>query len=153
MISVSVIGKGSAAAAVRLSEMLRASAAGKTFVITAAASGKETDILLVSGTLPEGEKKRIKCGILVAPNNMDVSFASCDRRVTCGMSEDDDITMSSVGETECVIALRRELKTVGGTITERQEVRMRKGGGLSPEALLAVFGCALMLDVPPDKMG
>lgn len=147
---VSFLGRGSSAAANRLAEILAGSDLKCPIVITAGASVSETDVLAVLS--PTGTKRKTKCTLLIAPENMPVQNAECERKLSCGMSGENDLTMSSVGEGECFAALRREIKTLSGRIIDRSEMRVKKGKRLSPEALLAVVGCALMLDTLPDKM-
>ena len=144
--NISFLGKGSSAAALRLAEILK-EGYKETAVITAGAAVGEPDILAV---LSPGRKA--KCKMLIAPAEMDLPKVLCERRLFCGMSSEDDVTVSSMGDGECVAELRREMKTLSGRIVDRCEVRIKKGKGMSPEALLAVAGCALMLDVLTDKM-
>jgi hypothetical protein len=69
--------------------------------------------------------------------------------VTYGMSPRNTITLSSINESSCVLALQRELLTVTGDVLERQEIRVE--GGMKPESLLAVAGALLICGVKlPD---
>ena len=147
---VSFLGRGSGAAASRLADMLQESDLRCPVVITAASPVRKTDVLVVVS--PVSTKRKINCGLLIGSENIDITNIDCERKLSCGMSCENDVTMSSVGEAECFAALRREVKTMSGRIIDRSEMRIKRCKRLSPEALLAVVGCALMLDTPPEKM-
>jgi hypothetical protein len=93
----------------------------------------------------------VKCGILLLPGDLATGGqVSCDAEgfdagciITYGMSPKNTITLSSIGEESCVLAIQREFLTVRGDMMERQEMKVR--GGLRPSSLLAVAGALLIL--------
>jgi hypothetical protein len=109
-------------------------------------SGLTSDILVLSpGAARKGTKtnQTVSCGILLLPGDTDADFAEAECIVTYGMSAKNTITLSSIGEESCILALQRELITVHGDVLERQEIMIN--GGLKPDALLAVAGALLLL--------
>ncbi len=95
------------------------------------------------------EKHRhISCGILLLPGDVvvcdtDSDIFDADCIVTYGMSPKNTITLSSISEETCVLALQRELITTKGDVLERQEIKIK--GGLRPDCLLTVAGALLIL--------
>ncbi len=83
------------------------------------------------------------CGILLLPGDADADDFDADCVVTYGMSPKNTLTLSSIGEDACVVALQRELLTVSGDMLERQEFKVKSG--MRPESLLAVAGALLIL--------
>ncbi len=117
-------------------------------------STKKTDVLVLSedADIVHGERKaRVSCTILLLPGDRVASGTeSCDTDifdaeciVTYGMSPKNTITLSSINEETCVLALQRELITTGGDVLERQEIKVK--GGMRPNSLLAVVGTLLIL--------
>jgi hypothetical protein len=110
---------------------------------------KRTDILVLSADdakYRHDQNAHISCGILLMPGDTvacdtDVFDAECI--VTYGMSPKNTITLSSISEDTCVLALQRELVTTKGDVLERQEIKVK--GGLRPDSLLAVAGTLLIL--------
>ena len=117
---------------------------------------KKTDIIVLSESaakfyqdVPSAEQSiRISCGILLLPGdvaaggtNGDIFDAECI--VTYGMSPKNTITLSSISEESCVLALQRELVTTKGDVLERQEIKIK--GRMRPDCLLAVMGALLIL--------
>ena len=79
----------------------------------------------------------------MTPDNGTAAFADADCIVNYGMTAKDTITLSSIGEKECVLALQRELVTADGVILERQELIVSRAG-LTPEELMAAEGTLLL---------
>lgn len=110
---------------------------------------KNPDVLVLTEAAADAaaeQKIRLKSSILLLPGDMadldmDLFEAAC--LVTYGMSPKNTITLSSINEDYCVLALQRELVTVCGDVLERQEIKVK--GGLRPELLLAVAGALLIL--------
>ena len=86
---------------------------------------------------------RVKCGILLLPGDFDAEGFDADCIITYGMSPQNTITLSSIGEESCVLAIQREFLTEKGDMMERQEIKIR--GGMRPGSLLAVAGTLLIL--------
>jgi hypothetical protein len=116
-------------------------------------SGSRPGILVLSENASGiclGDSERISCGILLLPGD----FVVCDNRfeagciVTYGMSPKNTITLSSISETSCVLAIQREFLTAGGDFLERQEIKVM--GGMRPGCLLAVAGALLLLGLKLD---
>lgn len=116
-------------------------------------SKKKTDILVLTEDAVKtgGEQRaRISCGILLLPGDSDACATDADADifdaeciVTYGMSPKNTITLSSISEETCVLALQRELVTIKGDVLERQEIKI--GGGMRPDCLLAAAGALLIL--------
>ncbi len=107
-------------------------------------AGRPPDILVLApdaGYDSRNFTTPVRCGILILPAGADPENYDADCVVTYGMSPKSSITLSSIGEDECVLAIQRELPTVGGMLMERQEIKV--GGGIAPESLLAVMGALL----------
>jgi len=113
---------------------------------------RQTDLVVVSPgswdiLAPGGTK--LRCNILLAPGGIGASFARAGCVVTYGMSAKDSITMSSIGEDTCVLALQRELVTAGGRILERQELKIQATD--TADELMASAGVMLLLGLPFDS--
>jgi hypothetical protein len=89
------------------------------------------------------ESAPIKCGILLLPGDADADSFDAGCVVTYGMSPKNTLTLSSIGEDTCVLALQRELLTANGSMLERQEFNIKSG--LRPDRLLAMAGALLIL--------
>lgn len=108
------------------------------------------DILLVMPGADIGADNPVACGVLLLPGDADIPPGACDAGcvVTYGMSPKNTVTYSSIGEDACVVALQRELVTVGRDVLERQEIKI--GGGMRPDLLLAAASAALVLGLPVE---
>ena len=103
------------------------------------------DILVVTaGYEPKRDTacRKIKCGILLVPGGTHVDFAEARSVVTYGMCPKNSITLSSISDNGCVLALQRELVTARGDILDRQEFIMRGVG--STDHMLATAGAILL---------
>jgi len=90
----------------------------------------------------------VRCGVLLLPGDVaaggaDARLFEADCLITYGMSPKNTITLSSISETSCVLAIQREFMTAGGDMLERQEIKIK--GGMRPNCLLAVAGALLIL--------
>lgn len=112
----------------------------------------KTDVLVLSeDALISGRKAHIGCTLLLLPGDPaaggpvpgDTDFFDTKCIVTYGMSPKNTITLSSISEDTCVLALQRELITTRGDVLERQEIKVK--GGMRPNSLLAVYGTLLIL--------
>lgn len=122
-------------------------------------AAKRPDILVLSedaATVCRKLGAPIGCGILLMPGDGGIcDTTACDADAgtadmfdagciaTYGMSPKNTVTLSSISEEICVLALQRELVTTGGDVLERQEIMIR--GGMRPACLLAVAGTLLLL--------
>lgn len=97
----------------------------------------------------KGGKTNIVCGILLLPGDADAGIFDAECIVTYGMSPKNTVTLSSINEESCVLALQRELLTIKGDVLERQEIKIR--GGMPPNCLLAVAGSLLILGINPAE--
>jgi hypothetical protein len=96
------------------------------------------------------------CGIALLPGDLGAPAQNAGTNsintgcvVTYGMAPQNTITLSSINESSCVLALQRELLTATGDLLERQEIRVN--GGMKPDSLLAVAGTLLICGVKlPD---
>jgi hypothetical protein len=123
-----------------------------TAVSCAELRGSRTDILVLSEDAPMSclrAKRLIRCNILLLPGDTiagvgnDANGCEAGCIVTYGMSPKNTITLSSISETSCVLAIQREFLTVSGDMLERQEIRIM--GGMKPGSLLTVAGTLLIL--------
>jgi hypothetical protein len=110
--------------------------------------GRRPDIVVLSEAPAKeygGESAHIRCGILLLPGDGDAEAFDAECIVTYGMSPKNTITLSSISETSCVLAIQRELLTSFGDMLDRQEIKIR--GGMRPGCLLPVAGALLILGV------
>jgi hypothetical protein len=111
----------------------------------------QPDILVLTEDAPRVVRQageRVKCGILLLPGDSAASGTDAEAFdagciVTYGMSPKNTITLSSISEESCVLAIQREFLTSSGELLERQEMRIK--GGMRPGSLLAVAGALLIL--------
>ncbi len=111
-----------------------------------ALNGPPPDLLVLSPDCIAGRSAgsaRVRCGILLLPGDADAEGFETGCIVTYGMSAKNSITLSSIGEDACVLALQRELPTVNGDVLERQEIKIESS--TRPDSLLAVAGALLIL--------
>lgn len=123
---------------------------------------KKTDVLVLTEHTVKTRREdtpwepgmRISCGILLLPGDIitgdgddEVDIFDAECIVTYGMSPKNTITLSSISEGICVLALQRELITTKGDVLERQEIKIN--GGMRPDCLLAVAGALLILGQRP----
>ena len=109
----------------------------------------DADIALV---LPGGAAgtEKLRCRILMLPGGGGADFARADCVVTYGMNAKDTLTLSSIGDETCVLALQRELVTTLGSVLDRQEIKIRAAG--TADELLAVNGAMLLLGLPATDL-
>lgn len=110
------------------------------------------DILVLSADVARQKwnlEATVACGILLLPGDAGAENFDASCLVTYGMSPKNTITLSSISEDVCVLALQREILTATGDILEQQEIKIN--GGIRPDTLLAVAGALLLLgQKPPD---
>lgn len=87
-------------------------------------------------------ESQLRCGILLTPGGVP-AFAKARCVVTYGMNPKDTLTLSSIGEDACVLALQRELVTADGGVLERQEFKIRTCGNVDESLVRA--GAILLL--------
>lgn len=110
--------------------------------------GSHPDVLVLSEESskdPSGDTAHIRCGILLLPGDGDAEAFDAECIVTYGMSPKNTITLSSISEESCVLAIQRELLTSSGDMLDRQEFKIR--GGMRPGCLLPVAGALLILGI------
>lgn len=113
-------------------------------------NGLTADVLVITSDaamLLREPSVHMPCGILLFPGDHAPGCEAAEGFeagciVTYGMSPKNTITLSSIGEESCVLALQRELMTVKGNVLERQEMCVK--GGMRPDSLLAVVGALLL---------
>jgi hypothetical protein len=102
------------------------------------------DVVIVSPSCRFAEAvPQLKCGILLTPGGVAPAFAAAECVVTYGMNPKDTLTLSSIGEDDCVLAIQRELVTICGGVLERQELKIRTHG--TADESLACSGAMLLL--------
>lgn len=112
------------------------------------------DFIAISGQTADIEtwrcSEKVSCGILLVPGKYASRAAkpcSPECIVAYGMSARDTITLSSIEEKSAVVALQRELPTLGGAVLDRQEIPVKSSSVTSPEELMAVVGSILIMGV------
>lgn len=112
--------------------------------------GVKPDLVVVSpgASLPASPRTKIRCGTLLLPDGAPSVGFEPDRVVSYGMSPRDTVTLSSIGESSCMLSLQREVPTLGGGILDRQEFIVRRDGG--PGETLATSGALLILGLQPE---
>ncbi len=116
-------------------------------------NGQPPDILVLSPDAVmtrRGQSAPVQCGILLLPGDADADSFDAGCVVTYGMSPKNTLTLSSIGEDTCVLALQRELLTANGAMLERQEFNINSG--LQPDRLLAMAGALLTLGLKPSEI-
>lgn len=112
----------------------------------------QTDLcLLMPGAQGKRDIPPVSCRALLMPAEMEIQNIDADYAVSYGMNGKDTVTVSSIDEEECVVALQRELVTLCGAVLERQEIPIRNTQGLEKEELLAAVGAALILKRHEEK--
>ena len=122
---------------------------GSTSIITVPHAAPDIDILVVSPycdvTIPDCAG--LRCRFLLLPGGVRAGFTDAQCVVTYGMGVKNTLTLSSIGEDNCILALQREVVTVSGGVLDRQEFKVRAAGGA--EDVLAINGALLLLGLPP----
>ncbi|SMC76748.1 hypothetical protein [Papillibacter cinnamivorans] len=97
----------------------------------------------------------IHCGAALIPGVHASSVGARIRTksaVSYGMSPRDTITLSSINDTQTVVALQRELVTLDGAVLERQELPLKRPLPGSADDLMAAVGGLLLLGVSPERL-
>lgn len=90
------------------------------------------------------------CKILIIPDEL-FSIPKADIAISYGMSPKCSITLSSVDK-QPILAVQREITTLGGKSIEPQEIPLRNDLGLSKYALMASSACLLTLGISPESL-
>lgn len=120
--------------------------------------GKNYNFIAISPEVAESECWDVegisRCKMLLVPGKYaakaaNVIDSSCV--VSYGLSDRDSITLSSIEDSRAVLAIQRELVTLKEKVLDRQEIPVgsRK---ISPEHLMALCGCLLILGVPVEGL-
>lgn len=136
-----------------LAEMLGRKLKGAASVLSADVflSGS-ADAAVLSGGTDAGAWGPVACRVLILPGGAPVGRIRADSVITYGWNGKDTVTLSSVGDGKCVLALQRAVVTVDGGFVESQEIPLRTGGFSSGETLMACFAVLLALGVPPAAL-
>jgi len=103
--------------------------------------------LKIHGDCPE-----ISCRALLAPGDAPpqaLGGISSKWVVSYGLSGKDSITVSSLERDTAVLALQRELMTLGEEVVERQEIPVCVPDGLDSQGIMAVYGGLLIMGIMP----
>ena len=117
-------------------------------------SGKY-DLFVVTDAGEEEDARNLRTRVLLAPGSTaqkTVAGISSDWVVSYGLSGKDSITLSSLEGGFAVLALQRELVTLGGKVVEQQEIPLAFSEGLDAQGLMAVYGSLLLLGEGPEGM-
>lgn len=119
------------------------------------------DVIYVLGALKEVPDENFAVGqravaVVNSQNAQGLSFAAQHhlKTLTCGLSNKDTLTLSSLREDSAVICLQREIKTLGGGHMEPAEIPVRlrspieRGDLLSLAAVLLLCGDSDFLNEP-----
>jgi len=93
------------------------------------------------------------CRVLILPGGASAGPIRADSVITYGWNGKDTVTLSSVGDGKCILALQRAVVTTDGTLVESQEISLRTAGFPSGEVLMACSAAMLALGVPPGALG
>ena len=137
---MAVYGRGKRAAKKEIMERL-SQINGRIYDLVAYRTDKTPVISVIVGNVNSRHIRN--CAILLTPGGGGFSArAGCV--VSYGMSPRDTLTLSSIGEEECVIAVQRRFPTVWGGTVERQELVVKRNGR-TPEQVLVREGALLLL--------
>lgn len=134
---------------------------GKSLVLTrgdsASALGHSYDFIVISSEMAATERwdGTSSCDVLLAPGKYAGRAAEAIASgciVSFGMSTRDTITLSSVAGDRPVLAIQRELLTLGGEVLERQEIPIRLRHPVPADTLMAAAGALLVLNVKPEDL-
>lgn len=107
--------------------------------------GSELTLLVIAPEMTAAVcGQRIACQILLTPDAMVTERIETPCVVGYGMSAQDTLTLSSVGEKSCILALQREIE-LSGYVLERQEMTVSRPKGLTPEETIAVMGTMMII--------
>jgi hypothetical protein len=87
--------------------------------------------------------------VIVAPGDRD---ADAPQIITYGYSARETLTYSSMDASGPVLAVQREIVTLGGARLERQEIPLGPSNA-DGELILALAGALLIAGVEPDALG
>ena len=100
------------------------------------------DIAIYCG-IPFKQSDGISCRICIFSDDISpVLNTHADEIISCGMSSKSTITLSSIDENRCVLALQRELVSLGGKIIAPKELPIVPYENMLNEAML--ISAALM---------
>lgn len=109
-------------------------------------ASSSVDLLIIPrGAYPGGET----AGCTLLAGGQDIGG---ENTVHCGLSELDELTLSSIGRTGAMLSLQKDITTLGGKLLERQEIPVRLASPAEPEAVLAAAGAMLLLGADTDRL-
>ncbi|MDR0839493.1 MAG: hypothetical protein LBN99_07650 [Oscillospiraceae bacterium] len=91
-----------------------------------------------------------ECSVLLAPDGAGARPIAARSVITYGMSPRATLTLSSIGERSCVLAVQREIVTARGDVVEEQELEVPALGGTY--TTLAVAGGRILLGLLPRSV-
>jgi len=86
------------------------------------------------------EKLWAECSLLLAPHKIGMLG---DGVITYGMEPESDITLSSVGETRCILTVQRDICDIWGKTIEQQDIVISRMH-LEPDMALATASALLL---------
>ena len=118
--------------------------ASREGLVDAALCAGKADLLIVPRGAAADREARCR---------LTVGGAGTGGDVRCGLGEGDDLTLSSIRADGAMLSLRRDLRTLGGTLLEPQEipVTLETASAPEPEAVLAAAGAMLLLGADPSE--
>ena len=134
---------------------------GESLILTrgdsARALGRSYDFIVVYSEMAVAERwdGASRCNVLLVPGKYAARAAEAITSgciVSFGMSTRDTITLSSVDDGRPVLAIQRELVTLGGEVLERQEIPIRLQHPVPADTLMAAAGVMLILNVKPENL-
>jgi len=104
-------------------------------------------------TEPAGTRD-LRCRVLLTPGDSEGEALPIPSKwvVSYGMAVRDSLTVSSLEPDFALLALRRELVTLDGTVLERQELPLPIPRGTGAQGVMALYGSLLILGVPPEEL-
>lgn len=139
---LTVAGEGSEA--VRRDILLRLGGSYEKLLARAAREGQRSRCGLIVLTGPRRGGRELRCGTLLMRADTAADGIRADCALSYGMSPRATLTLSSIGEDECVLAIQRALVTIWGDPVVRQELPVPRRGR-APEQVLAVEGALILL--------
>lgn len=138
-----------------VSAALRKSGMGGVTILGKAAlqNGVTPELVVVSKSVSSLDRQ-VNCRTLLAPGGAKKLMKSinADSVISYGLSDRDSLTLSSIGDDAIVLALQREISTLGGVTLDRQELPVRRKTGVTDESMLGAAGTLLILGLNPNDL-
>lgn len=117
----------------------------------------ENGIIVTIGKITEDCKLKIKGnfkGVVFSSDKNALRLLKNNNiiSITCGMSENDTLILSSITNDSAFICLQRKITTLSGNIIEPAEYKVILKNKITDYALLAASAILLLCDIEPDNL-